>query len=250
MENIEQYTLEEFEEFAKGIKKASDILKSEKPDYIFAPVIGAVPFVDLFFISDRHFNLGSVEYPPNSSRIRERSKIMSHWYKKFLEENYHGEKMEITCIDEVISGASAVKGYQEFRKALYEFGQDKKERLEKKIKYKILGIGEKPMNGDRNHTIKKLINSKIARIVDVKNIITADNVNLNPVRLKVEKTTMDGRHIYSPKIEKFYVSGDYLTLLQNFASYVGSDPSKVTTQNLGKMTDSLERYLLGYKSEK
>ena len=74
---VEQYTQEEFEEFAKGIKKASDILRSKKPDYILAPVVGAVPFVDLFYIADRHFNLDAVEYPPNSSRFLNRRELMS-----------------------------------------------------------------------------------------------------------------------------------------------------------------------------
>lgn len=77
------YTWEEFESFAKGIKKASDIVKSRKPDFVFAPVTGAVPFVDLLFIADRHFPLDSVEYPPNSSRFKDREGIMSLWYQNF-----------------------------------------------------------------------------------------------------------------------------------------------------------------------
>lgn len=240
---IEQYSIEEFEKFAKGIKKASDILKSQNPDYVFAPVTGAVPFIDLFFIADRHFNLGRVEYPPNSSRFRDREGIISKWYQNFLNVNYHGKKMNIICVDEVISGASAVKGYEEFEKALYYFKKRTGESLEKKVGYTLLGISEMPKTGDRNHILKKLVHSKIAKLIEVGKIITADNVELNHVRLKIDRDNKQGRHIYLPEIEKFYVSDYYITLLQNMAGYFGADPSKVTAQNLGKIKDSVEKYL-------
>lgn len=240
---VEQYTQKEFEEFARGIKKASDILKSQNPDYIFAPLIGAAPFIDLLFIADRRFDLGKVEYPPNSSRFKDREGIISTWYGNFLEQNYYGEKMNIICIDEVISGASAVKGYQEFQKALYNFGKKKGESLEKRISYNILGISEIPKNRIRTPTIKKLIHSRKAKLIDVGRILTADNIDLNHIRLEVLRDNYQGRHIYAPYIAKFYISKDYLTLLQNFANYIGADSSKVTAQNLGKIKESLEKYL-------
>lgn len=241
---IEQYSIEEFERFARGIKRASDILKSQNPDYVFAPVTGAVPFIDLFFIADRHFNLGRVEYPPNSSRFGDREGIMSRWYQNFLDKNYHGGKISIICVDEVISGASAVKGYQEFEKALYDFKKRTGESLEKKVNYSILGIAEMPKSaGVRNHILKKLVHSKKAKLIEVGKIITADNVELNHIRLKIDRDNLQGRHIYLPEIEKFYVSDYYLTLLQNMAKYFGADPSKVTVQNLGQIKDSLEKYL-------
>lgn len=239
-----QYTLEEFERFAKGIKKASDIIKSQKPDYIFAPVVGAVPFIDFMYIADRHFDLTKVEYPPNSSRFSDRGKYISTWYRNFLNTNYHGDRLEIICIDEVISGASAIKGYEEFKKALYEFQEKKKEKLERKIFYSVLGISEKPRKGDRNYTLKKLVNSKKAKLIDVGRILTADNIDLNHIRLKVKGENYQGRHIYLPEIEKFYVSEHYLTLLQNLASFFGVDSSTVTPQNLGRIKNSLEKYLI------
>jgi len=240
---VSQYTEEDFRTFAEGIKKASDILRSKKPDFVFAPVVGAAPFIDLFAIADRSFDLDRVEYPPNSSRFTERERIMSQWYGNFLDSNYHGDKMNIICIDEVISGGSAVKGYQEFQRALFNFKQRTGENIEKKISYKILGIGEKPKKGKRNHTFSKLVNQKKARVVEVGNILTADNPNLNPLRLRVAGINKQGRYVYLPEIESFEVSGEYLTLLQNFASYIGEDPAKVSVHNLGKIRESLDKYL-------
>ena len=243
MTSVEQYTYEEFESFAKGIKRLSDILVSENPDYVFAPVVGSVPLIDLVYIANRHFDLDKVEYPPNSSRFFDREKLISQWISGFLEEKYLGEKMRIFCLDEVISGASTVKGYQEFQKAVHLFEKKIGERLGRKISYKILGIAEKPRDRTRNHTIKSLVNSKKAKLVEVKRILTADNVDLNHVRLKIQRDNYRGRHIYEPQIDKFYISKEYLTLLQNMASYFGADSSKVTAQNLGKIRNSLEKYL-------
>lgn len=240
---VTQYTRDEFERFAKGIKKASDILRSNKPDYIFAPIVGGVPFIDLFALADRHFNLDIVEYPPNSSRFSNREEIMSKWYNNFLNTNYHGDKINIVCIDEVISGSSAVKGYQEFKKALFNFNQRIGESLDKKVFYFILGIAEKPRNGKRNHGISKLVNKRKAKLIDVGKILTVDNPDLNPVRLKIKANNYQGRHIYLPEIEKFEVSEEYLTFLQNFASYIGEQPSRVSVKNLGKIKESLEKYL-------
>lgn len=239
----DKYSDREFERFVKGIKKASDILRSKKPDYIFAPVVGSVPFIDLFALADRHFNLDIAEYPPNSSRFSNREEIMSKWYNNFLKINYHGDKINIICVDEVISGGSAVKGYQEFKKALFEFKQRTGEGLEKKVFYSILGIAEKPKKGKRNHGISKLVNKKKAMLVDVGEILTSDNPDLNPIRLKIAGKNNQGRYIYLPEIEKFEVSGEYLIFLQNFAAHIGADPSRVTVQNLGRIKESLDKYL-------
>ncbi len=240
---IEQYSPEEFKRFAKGIKSASDILRTKKPDYIFAPIVGAVPFIDLLCIADRHFNLDAVEYLPNSSRFINREELMLKWYSNFLNKEYHGQRINAICVDEVISGASAVKGEQEFRRALYKFsGGDK--RLEKNISYFVLGIGEQPENNNRNPAINRLVNKNRAKIIEVGNIITADNPDLNPVRLRVaKKKNAQGRNVYLPEIERWEVSEHYLTLLQNFAAFMGADPAKVSISTMGRIRGSLDKYL-------
>jgi len=108
---MEQYTTEEFESFMKAMKSLSDVLRSQKPNFIFAPIVGSVPLIDILSVMDRHFALETVEYPPNSSRFFKREGMMQTWYTNFLRTNYHGEPISIACVDEVISGSSAVKGH-------------------------------------------------------------------------------------------------------------------------------------------
>lgn len=241
-ELVSQYSREEFELFAKGLKKVSDILKSEKPDYIFAPVGGSVPLIDLLSIIDRHFPIENTEFPPNSSRFYNREEIMSRWYKNFLEKNYIGERLKIVCIDEVVSGSSAVKGYNEFKKAVYEFGNERKEKLDKNILYKIIGIGEVPKRGKRNKGFNRIVNQKKACVIDVDKIITCDNPLLNPIRFKIERTTKNGRYIYKPEIEAFEYSQHYLKLLREFAEYFGIDPNSINPIT-SKVDNNLKEYL-------
>ena len=238
-----EYSLEEFDSFIRGIKKMSTLIQSEKPDYIFAPVIGSVPFIDLLFIVDRHFPLGIVEYPPNSSRFSNREELIERWYKNFLEKNYSGEKMKIINIDEVISGSSAVKGYTEFMRELNRFSKERKElKIRKKIKYKVIGIGEQPQYGGRTPPFTTLRNSNKLYLIDTKKILTADNIFLNPIRLKI-CGEHEGRHIYLPEIERFEATKEYMNLLCNAATYVGKDPSSVSPQNFEKIQESLSKYL-------
>lgn len=239
---MEQYTTSEFESFMKAMKRISDILRSKKPNFIFAPVVGSVPLVDVLSIMDRHFPLETVEYPPNSSRFLHREEIMDKWYHNFLDRQYHGEPLSVVCIDEIISGSSAVKGYNEFRKALRGCGCGRAP-LEKKASYEILGIGEEPKGRKRNHGFTRLVNQGKAKVFETDRIITADNRDLNPIRLKQGEKNRQGRQTYLPEIESLNYGTQYLGFLHNVATYCGVDPDQVTPANLLKMQKSLERSL-------
>lgn len=241
---MEYYTTAEFDQFMKAMKKISDILRSEKPNFIFAPIVGSVPLIDILAIIDRHFPLENVEYPPNSSRFINREEIMDKWYFNFLNTHYTGEPISIMCVDEVISGSSATKGYQEFHKVLHQLNEERKNSLERRVSYEILGIGEK-LKGQqkRNHSFTRLVNKKKAKVFEAGKIITADNRDLNPIRLKYGKTNGQGRQTYLPEIESVNYSDAYLSLLYNTAAYCGIDHEKVTPVNLLKIQGSLEKYL-------
>ena len=239
----EQYTYEEFESFMKSMKKVSDILRSKKPDYIFAPITGSIPLIDVLSIIDRHFPMANVEYPPNSSRFIEREEIIDKWLSNFIKKNYFGKPMSIVCIDEVISGSSAVKGANEFEKTLYKIDSREQASINKKINYEILGIGERPRNGKRNHTIVQLENKNKAKIIETNRIITSDNVLLNPLRLELGKVNAQGRQTYLPQIHSLNYSKEYIAFLQNTASYFGVNLNNVNLINVCKIKDSLEKYL-------
>ncbi len=240
---IQQYSEDEFESFMTAMKKMSDILCSKKPDYIFAPILGSVPLVDVLSIMNRHFPSENLEYPPNSSRFLKREEIINKWYSNFVEKNYQGKKMSIVCIDEVISGSSATKGYDEFYKTLYDLSKEKGVSLERKINYEILGIGEKPRSNKRNRSFTKLVNKKKAKVLETKRIITADNSLLNPIRLKKGGLNPQGRQVYLPEIEFISYPQEYLVFLYNVATSIGVNPDNVNPVNIMKMQESLERYL-------
>jgi len=245
---MEQYTAKEFDCFMKSMKKAADYLHSKKPNFIFAPILGSVPLIDILSIIDRHFPLEIVEYPPNSSRFINREEIIDKWFSNFLSDDYNlfnikREPMSIICIDEVISGSSAVKGYKEFHKILYKLDENRKSPLEKKVTYEILGIGEKPKDQKRNRGFMRLVNQEKAKVFETERIITSDNIDLNPVRLKAGEINKQGRQTYLPEIESMNYSRDYSILLYNTANFFGVDPEKVSPVNLLKIQGSLEKYL-------
>ncbi len=238
------------ENLVKGFKKASDIIHMEKPDVVFAPVVGAVPFIDILKIVDRKFPLEIVEYPPNSSRFRKRDELMSRWYDNFFEEYETDEELKIICLDEVLSGASAVKGYRQFRKSLEQRALKKSERtggtfedyrrqLAKHLSYKIIGFAEKGHH--RNNTLNRLANKGHVHLINFEYMPTIDNVLLNYVRLKPAGKNTQGRMDYLPEVQKFDVTMKYIDFLKDIATYVGADPDKVGPVNLSKIQNSLSR---------
>ncbi len=244
-----------FEALAKGFKRASDIIKMEKPDYVFVPVAGSVPFVDILKIVDRKFRLDSVLYLPNSSRFANREELMQEWYTKFYDSNEIDEPMKIMCIDEVLSGSSAVVGYKQFRKSLDERARKKaegfsdnlkafesfKRKLSKKVDYRILGIAEREYV--RNPEFKRLQNDKLVHLVEFDDVPTIDNVTMNPLRFKVDRLQKDNRPIYLPEIERFDITPDYMAFLHGIASFVGVDPASVDPVNLSRIEKGLKQAL-------
>jgi hypothetical protein len=242
----EQYTNEEFESYMGAMKHLSDFLRSQNSNFIFAPIVGSVPLIDVLSVIDRHFPLETVEYPPNSSRFLSREQMMQDWFTNFLKTNYHGDPLSITCIDEVISGSSAVKGHREFQKALHGFERGLDSRLGKEVKYNICAIGESPKKGKRNHGFNRLVHQGVAKVFEAGKIITSDNRDLNPVRLKQGEMNRQHRQTYLPEIESLNYGEKYLGFLHNVATYCGVDPDQVSTAHLLKIQTSLEKYLTSH----
>jgi len=246
---------EDMYKFTKKLKKASSLIRMISPDYIFAPVAGAVPLVDMLYIVDRKFPLNDVEYLPNSSRFRNRTELMERWYKNFYKEKNISSKTKIICLDEVLSGSSSVVGYRQFLNSINNLAKEKSreftneveaydyhlKRLRKNIDYKIVGFSEQGY--DRNPSFRKLITKGIARTVDFKEIPTIDNVAMNTIRFKEDGKNIQGRVVYSPEVERFDITPQYLNLLQSIASHVGADPRNVSPTNFSKIQEGMYRSL-------
>ena len=241
----------DLESLVKGFKKASDILRMEKPNFIFAPVSGSVPFIDIFNIIDRHFRLDSVVYMPNSSRFEKREELMKEWYSKFYDLNEVGEPIKIVCVDEVLSGSSAVVGYKQFQRSIEERARSKakglsdesvaiekfKNKLNKQISYKILGISERGYK--RNPEFNRLLNKKKVYLIGFDDVPTIDNISYNTLRFKHKR--LNERTIYYPEIERFDITPEYLSLLRGIATHVGVDPSTVNPVNFSKIDNGLKQ---------
>ena len=243
----------DFGSLTKGFKKASDIIRMEKPNYILAPVSGSVPFIDMLNLVDRHFNLDAVMYIPNSSRFSNREELMSNWYTNFYGINQTNEPLKFMCVDEVLSGSSAVVGYKQFQKSIESLAKRKAEglnggyedferfrrKLNKQISYKILGFAEK--NYRRNPEFTRIENDDLVHLIEFDDIPTIDNVALNPIRFDIDKSTArsNGRAVYLPNIDKFEITNQYMAFLEGFASYCGVDPSRVSPINLAKIESGL-----------
>ena len=249
LNSLKQYN--GFESFVKGFKKAADIIRMEKPDYIFAPIVGAVAFIDILSIIDKHFPLDTVQYLPNSSRFENRDELTAKWYSNFYKANEINEHMKIICIDEVLSGSSTVNGYKQFKKSIDERAMEKskgmadeiksfeynKMKLQKNIDYKILGIAER--GHERNPRYTNLVNNKIIYPIEFEDVYTIDDINLNPIRLK-PGNMHNNRLSYLPEIQTFDVTHQYMDFLRSIASYTGVDPSNVSPKNFSKIEDGLK----------
>jgi len=242
-----------FVDFVKKFKKASDIIRMEKPEYIIAPILGAVPFIDILSIIDKHFPLESVHYLPNSSRFANRDELTLKWYSNFYKKNEINEPMKIICLDEVLSGSSAVNGYKQFKRSIEERTKEKakgvsnelearkyyRQKLNKNISYRSIGFAEKDYR--RNPVFSNLVNKKKVYVLEFDEIPTIDNMALNPVHLKPLKKHENGKITYLPEIESFEVTPEYMNFLQNIATYIGVDPKTVSPINFSRIEEGLKQ---------
>lgn len=116
--------------FEKGMREAASIISKKDPDYIIAPMMGSVPFIDSMKIVDENFDQEKVHYMPASSTIRDVSDIMKEWMSNFLDDKVCLEDpIKIMGIDEVVSGNSATRVYRAITSAINQ----KKKRIVGKI---------------------------------------------------------------------------------------------------------------------
>ena len=260
------YTLEEVVSLAEGMKKASEIIREFDPDYVLAPITGAIPFIDLINIVDPEFKDLTIEYVPSTSKFENLIELTDDWFYNFLTENHlSGETLKLISVDEVVSGTSAYRNYQRLNKTLERMTKEEMKNmlglticrnsknvegaveqykqmlrdLKDLIVYKTVGIqDEKGKNQRRNNkSYRRMLRRGIVKPVDVKSIITMDNADFCPVMLKFSyKKESTGRPFYLPEIESFNISPEYLGLLQDVAKYVGVDPSTVSPRNMSKIS--------------
>ncbi|MDP3881747.1 MAG: hypothetical protein Q8Q31_02615 [Nanoarchaeota archaeon] len=100
-----------FTSYVDAMLQAAETFKQLDPDYIVAPMLGSVPFIDAMAIVSQDFDISKVRYMPASSRICDVGKSIQRWYKGFLDDVVDSPHSfpKVMAIDEVVSGASVIR---------------------------------------------------------------------------------------------------------------------------------------------
>ena len=259
------------EDFVRGMRELGQKLKKSEPDFIIAPMVGAIPFIDVLCIVDDGFENDKISYMPASNKIKNVKAVIRDWTKNFLEENYNsGELIKIAGLDEVITGNSLVRSYKQINAAIQDQAnkemykvifnakandqeieisdkekQKIRERFASLVEYRPFGVvdvGLRKAKGiDFNLEFQKLISQGKTDLVQVTCIPTMDRPEFFPATYR-RVSDGQGKHDFYPTLEGFNVSVEYIHFLQTVAGIVGKDPEKVTFQNMSKILGS-SRYL-------
>lgn len=149
--------------FIDSMVKASEIIKKENPDYLVAPLLGSVPFIDAMNIVSTDFDASKVYYLPSSSRIQDVNKIIRSWYANFLNDkiSFPDSFPKIMGIDEVVSGQSVIRCLKEIdiatNKVKKEIRQNLVEKLHsKKVEVALEAVRDLDMLSDNKYSIEFL----------------------------------------------------------------------------------------------
>ena len=262
------YTSSELKSFVEGMIKVDRILKELSPDHIIAPLMSAIPFIDVLAIINPNLDLNSVEYSPETSKFENLGDLISDWYSHFISQKFlEDEELNLVSINEVVSGTSAVRSYSFFSKVLERiakeqvaelrdqdpstkdkmFMEEYKRRitdLKSRIIHKTIGIEDSKgvKQRDSNKPYNRLKRENHVIPVSVEKIIPMDNPMYSPAQLEFSHRNGHERPFYFPKIASFNMTPEYLEFLQDIARYIGADPQKVGPVNQSKILD-FPRYL-------
>ncbi|MEA3329577.1 MAG: hypothetical protein U9Q06_02425 [Nanoarchaeota archaeon] len=295
--------------YADAMMDASSIITQLNPDFIVAPMLGSIPFIDAMAIVDSNFDPTKVVYMPASSRIKEINNVMKNWYTNFLEDivDFPYEFPRIVGIDEVVSGSSVTRCMNAVDIASNRIRRGLKQKLMARLHSKNPEVSLKAIsdvdvltnsnyasefsemsdsirNGDylrdkdkareNSKFVKSVIEDKLnlefkyltigvedsknsqkqkqyadlkleGRIlpVEVQSIITMDNPKFCPARYQRLPNVRSNSYVgYSPTIQDFVVTPEYIDFLSSLAAYIGKDPDKVHPVNMNAILNS-SKYL-------
>lgn len=167
---------ETLKSFVKGMEHVDEKIEEINPDYIIAPMIGAIPFIDTLNIINEDFDNFKVEYVPASNKIHNLKFVLRNWFNNFLDENASDNGLTLLSLDEVVSGNSLQRVYKQFdnarsdytqRKAVDLFGKavrfndhnvrDYMNELKAKIKYKSVGVVDSKLDKKEKQKIQNTL---------------------------------------------------------------------------------------------
>ena len=248
------------EALVKALEKVSEIIKGKEPDCIIAPMMGAIPFIDMLNIIDEEFPNHKVEYVPASNKIHRLRPVLRGAFASLIE-GYAPNGGSFLSLDEVVSGNSLVRVYKQFDAARNNYATMKtkevygpetdfqrkevlafQQNLIDRIDYNSVGIVDPKLDRlkkKQNHEYLQLLERKIVTPVPTSGIVTMDRTGFFPAQY-VQAQEPNGRTVYLPVVETFNVSNEYLNFLRTVAGIVGKNPDEVTVRNMGKIIASYQ----------
>jgi hypothetical protein len=228
---------------AHGMISVNAIIQNLNPDIVLAPMMGAVPLIDLLNVVNPQFDNERVVYVPASSSIQSLNNILPVTIRNVLKDRASvdtiaREGYSILSIDEVVSGSSAVRVRSKVKEGLKAYaGSVGDAGLADKITLDQIGIEHmihKESGKQWNNGYADLRNTLNLIPVQVHRIITMDDPALCPAKY-VPKP--DGTR-NTPKLQPvFTITGEYLNLLANIARIVGTDPNQAYPRNFQQILE-------------
>ncbi|MDO8656187.1 MAG: hypothetical protein Q7K45_03035 [Nanoarchaeota archaeon] len=245
------------ERMVKAFEDIAQIIHEKNPDCIIAPMLGAVPFIDILNIVDDDFPNAKVEYVPASSKLHKLRDILRASFTNLIDA-YAPNGGSFLSLDEVVSGNSLVRVYKQFEAARINYANRKtaqtygdcvdfrdsavqayRQEIIEKIKYETIGIVDPKLekrNKPQNREYLALVEQKIVLPVQTDGIVTMDRTDFFPAKYKTRASGQGD--LYLPQIASFEANQEYITFLRTVAGIVGKDPALVTAQNIGKILDA------------
>lgn len=252
---MDPHNRETIEKMVRAFERIAQIIQEKNPDCIIAPMLGAVPFIDILNIIDDDFPNNKVEYVPASSKLHRLRDVLRASFTTLIDA-YAPNGGSFLSLDEVVSGNSLVRVYKQFEAARINYAtaktvqtygpkvdfrdqavQSYRQGIIKDIKYETVGIVDPKLerkNKPQNREYLALVQQGIVHPVQTDGIVTMDRTDFFPAKYKTRADARQGV-LYLPQIESFEINHEYITFLQTIAGMVGKDPALVTAHNIGKI---------------
>jgi len=123
-------------------------------------------------------------------------------------------------------------------------GETMKTYLENILNYKTIGVEDSKKKGDRNLTYEMAKKEGRVFPVNVETILTMDKPSYCSAQFRrlANPRGKPNYVLFSPEVDSFEVSGDYVRFLADLARYVGKSASQVAPVNMSAILDS-SKYL-------
>jgi len=114
-----------------------------------------------------------------------------------------------------------------------------RQALESELIYRTIGIEDSKKQGSRNNVYEQRKSEGRIFPVSVDTILTMDDPRFCPAKFKELHPESSKEHVlFSPHIQNFEVSPEYINFLKDIANYVGKNPNEVHPVNMVAILDS------------